>query len=50
MMDRPRFRELIYEDGMTIPEQYDIVQFKMDGMWGCMVMSHGEWTIYSRTG
>ena len=50
MMDRPKFKELRYYDGMTIPEEYDMVQFKMDGMWGCMVMSHGEWTIYSRTG
>ena len=50
MMDRPKFKELRYHDGMTIPEEYDIVQLKMDGMWGCMVMSHGEWTIYSRTG
>jgi len=49
-MDRPKFKELRYYDGMTIPEEYDIVQLKMDGMWGCMVMSHGEWTIYSRTG
>jgi len=50
MMDRPKFKELRYYDGMTIPEEYDIVQLKMDGMWGCMVMSCGEWTIYSRTG
>ena len=50
MMDRPKFKELRYYEGMSIPEEYDIVQFKMDGMWGCMVMSHGEWNIYSRTG
>ena len=23
---------------------------KMDGMWGCMIISHGQWDIYSRTG
>jgi len=50
MMDRPKFKELRYYEGMSIPEEYDIVQLKMDGMWGCMVMSCGEWNIYSRTG
>ena len=50
MIDRPKFKELRYYDGMSIPQEYDIVQLKMDGMWGCMVMSCGEWNIYSRTG
>ena len=52
MIDRPRFRELDYSevDEHTGPEGYDLVQLKMDGIWGCMVISHGEWTIYSRTG
>tara|TARA_R100000963_G_C4634481_1_gene98870 strand:+ start:267 stop:1151 length:885 start_codon:yes stop_codon:yes gene_type:complete len=50
IIDRPKFRELRYKKGREIPEQYDIVQLKMDGMWGCMKISHGQWGIYSRTG
>jgi len=52
MIDRPRFRELHFSeiDQHAGPEGYDLVQLKMDGIWGCMVISFGEWTIYSRTG
>jgi len=50
MMDRPTFRELRYKKDRDIPEQYDRVQLKMDGMWGCMIIAHGQWDIYSRTG
>ena len=50
MIDRPKFTELRYYEGMTIPEEYDLVQLKMDGMWGCMTISKGEYTITSRTG
>ena len=49
-MDRPTFRELRYKKNREIPEQYDRVQLKMDGMWGCMIIAHGQWDIYSRTG
>jgi len=49
-IDRPKFRELRWEEHRTIPEQYDIVQLKMDGIFGCMKVSHGQWAIYSRTG
>ncbi len=49
-IDRPKFRELRWEEHRTIPEQYDIVQLKMDGIFGCMKVSNGQWAIYSRTG
>jgi ATP-dependent DNA ligase len=49
-IDRPKFRELRWEKHKVIPEQYDTVQLKMDGIWGCMKISHGQWAIYSRTG
>ena len=50
MIDRPKFRELRYAEGREIPEQYDIAQIKMDGIWGCMVIGDGKYIIYSRTG
>ncbi len=46
--DRPKFNELRPQD--SIPEEYDIVQLKMDGIWGCMVVNDGAWSLYSRTG
>ena len=46
--DRPKFSE--YKRNDSIPEEYDIVQLKMDGIWGCMVVGEGQWTLYSRTG
>jgi len=49
-IDRPKFRELRWEEHRPIPEQYDIVQLKMDGIFGCMKVSNGQWAIYSRTG
>jgi len=50
MIDRPKFREMSYEKDRSIPEKYDVVQLKMDGMWGCLKISMGQWAIYSRTG
>jgi ATP-dependent DNA ligase len=49
-VDRPKFREIRFKKDRPIPEQYDLVQLKMDGIWGCMKISHGQWGIYSRTG
>jgi hypothetical protein len=49
-VDRPKFRELIYREDREIPEQYDMVQMKMDGIWGCLIINNGQWAIYSRTG
>jgi len=50
MIDRPKFKEIAYEMGhTTIPEKYDICQFKMDGIWGCLTIKDGQVTIYSRT-
>jgi len=50
VIDRPPFRELRWEKDKEIPEQYDMVQLKMDGIWGHMKIGHGQWAIYSRTG
>jgi|7_EtaG_2_1085326.scaffolds.fasta_scaffold07191_7 ATP-dependent DNA ligase len=49
-VDRPKFRELIYRKDREIPIQYDMVQMKMDGIWGCLIINNGRWAIYSRTG
>jgi len=49
-IDRPKFREIRWGEHREIPEQYDTVQLKMDGIWGCMKIGHGQWGIYSRTG
>lgn len=50
-VDRPKFRELTREEiGEHGPEGYDLVQLKMDGIWGCMIIKGGKWKIYSRTG
>ena len=49
-IDRPKFRELRWGKHREIPEQYDMVQLKMDGIFGCMKVSNGQWAIYSRTG
>jgi len=50
IVDRPKFKEIRYKEHRDIPEKYNIVQLKMDGIWGCMKISHGQWGIYSRTG
>ena len=51
MIDRPKFKELTYKQVTdSVPENYDLVQVKMDGIWGCMVIKDGQLTIYSRTG
>ena len=51
-IDRPRFREFTLDELVEgkAPESYDLVQLKMDGIWGCMVISDGKYVIYSRTG
>ena len=49
-IDRPKFREIRWGEHREIPEQYDTVQLKMDCIWGCMKIGHGQWGIYSRTG
>ena len=52
-IDRPKFREL-HPSEINIEELeaegYDTVQLKMDGIWGTMSISNGEYTIHSRTG
>ena len=51
MIDRPKFKELTYQQvSNSVPEEYDMIQLKMDGIWGCMVVKDGMMTIYSRTG
>ena len=49
MIDRPKFREMRYDAIRDIPEKYDIIQLKMDGIWGCMTIKDGLYKIYSRT-
>ena len=51
-IDRPKFREFTLDELVEgkAPESYDLVQLKMDGIWGCMTLRHGEYTITSRTG
>ena len=51
-IDRPRFREFTLDELVEgkSPESYDLVQLKMDGIWGCMTLYQGEYTITSRTG
>ena len=50
MIDRPKFREIRYSPDVEIPPEYDMVEAKMDGIWGCMVIEAGYYRIYSRTG
>ena len=50
IIDRPKFKEIRYKKDRVIPEKYNMVQLKMDGIWGCMNIKDGEWKIYSRTG
>ena len=49
--ERPKYGEIRYNGEITvIPEQYDYVQLKMDGMYGNLIIDDGEWSITSRTG
>jgi ATP-dependent DNA ligase len=54
-IDRPKYLEVAvtdhYVDYYHLKQQgYDTVELKMDGIWGCMHISDGKYTIYSRTG
>ena len=60
MIDRPKFKEMTYDEFRFYDKNYepyvkkhgyfDSVELKMDGIWGCMVVADGKYTIYSRTG
>jgi len=60
MIDRPKFKEMSYDEYRFYDKNYppavdkhgyfDSVELKMDGIWGCMVVTDGKYTIYSRTG
>ena len=60
MIDRPKFKEMTYGDVRFYDKNYphhvekygfyDSVELKMDGIWGCMTLYQGEYTITSRTG
>ena len=60
MIDRPKFKEMSYDEYRFYDKNYppavdkhgyfDSVELKMDGIWGCMVVADGKYTIYSRTG
>ena len=50
-IDRPKFREIKYSPiSKWVPEKYDLVQLKMDGMWGVLSIGDGGYCITSRTG
>lgn len=49
--ERPKYSEIRYTGEYTeIPDKYDYVQLKMDGMYGNLIIGDGEWSITSRTG
>tara|TARA_R100000656_G_scaffold53769_2_gene42458 strand:- start:59 stop:889 length:831 start_codon:yes stop_codon:yes gene_type:complete len=49
MIDRPKFKE--YKEISSVPEKlYDIVEPKMDGIWGVYIQNEEGWEIWSRTG
>ena len=60
MIDRPKFKEMTYQEFRSYDHnwpscierhgKFDSVELKMDGIWGCMVIADGKYTIYSRTG
>ena len=60
MIDRPKFKEMTYDDMRWYDKNYtehvrkygyyDTAELKMDGIWGCMVITDGKYVIYSRTG
>ena len=60
MIDRPKFNEMTYDDIRYYDKNwtshvekwgyYDTIEMKMDGKWGCMVITDGKYVIYSRTG
>jgi ATP-dependent DNA ligase len=54
-IDRPKFierthKEMFDTEGKSIPRRYKYCQLKYDGIWGLLVISDGQWVIYSRTG
>jgi ATP-dependent DNA ligase len=54
-IDRPKFKEIGITDGYIDAwglkrQGYDTIELKMDGIWGCMHVCDGKYTIYSRTG
>ena len=58
IINRPKFKEITYEDmlldvvGKEVKRAsgYDVVEPKMDGIWGAMHIKHGKYQIWSRTG
>jgi ATP-dependent DNA ligase len=49
--ERPKYTEIRYKgEGTEIPEGYDYLQLKMDGMYGNFEVAYGKWSITSRTG
>ncbi len=49
MIDRPKFKE--YKEISSVPEKlYDVVEPKMDGIWGIYIQNTEGWEIWSRTG
>jgi len=53
IINRPKFKEITYEEAMTKTSarmDYDVVEPKMDGIWGAMHIKDGKYQIWSRTG
>jgi ATP-dependent DNA ligase len=53
IINRPKFKEVTYEDALrktSARMDYDVVEPKMDGIWGAMHIKHGKYQIWSRTG
>ena len=53
IINRPKFKEVTYEDALrktSARMDYDVVEPKMDGIWGAMHIKHGKYEIWSRTG
>ena len=50
-IDRPKFKEIDASLSKAYIAPYDIVEPKMDGIWGVFhLKKDGRWAIYSRTG
>jgi len=52
-INRPKFKEITHEEMMTKTSarvDYDVVEPKMDGIWGAMYIRNNEYQIWSRTG
>jgi ATP-dependent DNA ligase len=47
---RPRYVELEPEQSLPLGIGFDVVELKLDGQWGRLVVENGQWAIWSRHG